>query len=219
MPEHDRGRVEARERMIARDLVARGIRDARVLDAMRRVPREAFVPPGLAARAYDDGPLPIGRGQTISQPYVVAWMAEVARIPEGGRVLDVGTGSGYAAAVLSMLAAEVLSVERHPSLAAEAAERLARLGLRNVRIRLGDGHEGWPGEAPFDAILCAAAAEEIPEAWRRQVAPGGRIVAPLGPEGGPQELVALTRAAGDDWRTERLGPVAFVPLLGGTAPG
>ncbi len=208
-----------RARMVDRHLRARGIADPRVLAAMGAVPREAFVPGDLAHRAYQDGPLPIGRGQTISQPYIVALMAELARIRPGSKVLDVGTGSGYAAAVLSRLAAEVVSIERHPPLADEAARRLRDLGIGNARVVVGDGTEGCPGEAPFAAILCAAASPAIPEAWKRQLETGGRIVAPLGREGGPQTLAVLHRDAAGAWYREDHGWVAFVPLLDGIAPG
>ncbi|WP_207478887.1 protein-L-isoaspartate(D-aspartate) O-methyltransferase [Arenibaculum pallidiluteum] len=203
-----------RARMVERQLAARGIGNPAVLAAMGAIPREEFVPPALRHEAYADGPLPIGCGQTISQPYIVALMAETAG-PPLGRVLDIGTGSGYAAAVMARLAREVFSVERHPPLAEAARERLARLGILNVHVRAGDGMLGWPEEAPFDAILCAAAAQEIPAAWRSQLAVGGRLVLPVGPAHGAQELRVLTRTGPDSWADRTLGAVAFVPLTAG----
>ena len=212
----DATRLEAaatRRRMVEDQLVARGLRDARVLDAMSTVPREEFLEPGLDARAYEDTPLPIPDGQTISQPFVVALMAEAARIAPGSRVLEVGAGSGYAAAVLSLLGGQVFAIERHPGLARAARERLGRLGFA-VEVRDGDGTLGWPEAAPFDAILVAAAGPGAPEALRRQLAPGGRLVLPVGPRDGPQDLVRVTRLGPEEWSEERLGGVRFVPLLG-----
>ncbi len=204
---------EDRARMVERQVAARGVSDPRVLDAMRVVPREAFVPPGQAARAHADGPLPIGEGQTISQPYIVALMAEAARIGPGDRVLEVGAGSGYAAAVLSRLAARVFAVERLSALAEAAAERLARLGCANVAVRAGDGTLGWPEAAPFDAIVVSAGGPEVPEALMAQLAPGGRLVMPVGRDEGIQRLLRLTRSR-DGWVEDDLGAVRFVPLIG-----
>lgn len=204
----------ARERMLERHLRARDIRDSRVLAAMQQVPREAFVEPGMEGRAYEDAPLPIGEGQTISQPYMVALMAQAAAIGAGDRVLEVGTGSGYAAAVLAELAARVDSVERHPSLAATASRRLAGLGYQHLHVHVGDGSRGWAEGAPFDAIVVAAAAPAVPPALRDQLAIGGRLVIPLGDDGGVQRLCRLTRRAVDKFDIDDLGGVVFVPLVG-----
>lgn len=203
-----------RGRMIDRQLVHRGIRDARVLDAMRKIPREHFVSEALRSRAYDDGPLPIGDGQTISQPFIVALMAEAAEIAPTDRVLEIGTGSGYAAAVLAVLARQVFTIERHPGLADSARERLAALDLANVEVRLGDGTRGWPEAGPFDAILAAAGGPEIPASLKQQLAVGGRLVMPVGANAHEQQLVKLTRESADHFATEDLGGVRFVPLVG-----
>jgi len=212
------GAAAERARMVERQIAGRGIADPAVLDAMRTVPREAFVPPELRHQAYADGPLAIGCGQTISQPYIVALMAEAAGLGPESRVLDIGTGSGYAAAVLSRIAREVFSVERHAPLAEAARERLARLGFRNVHVRRADGTRGWPEEAPFEAILCAAAATAIPEDWKRQLSLGGRIVVPVGAVLGPQDLIVVTRTGPEAWTETNLGAVAFVPLTAGLPP-
>ena len=204
----------AREHMLDCHLRARDIDDPRVLAAMRRVPREAFVAPGSEAEAYADMPLPIEEGQTISQPYIVALMAQAAQIQPGDRVLEVGTGSGYAAAVVSELAAHVDTVERHARLAAGAARRLDALGYRNIHVHHGDGSCGWPDAAPFDVILVAAAAPALPAALRDQLAIGGRAVIPLGAERDCQRLCRFTRRADGDCSAEDLGGVVFVPLIG-----
>lgn len=196
------------ERMVAR-VAALGVRDPRILDALRRVPRDRFVPPELAPYAWEDTPLPIGSEQTISQPFVVAWMAALAGVGPGRRVLDVGTGSGYQAAVLAALGAEVWSVELRPELHERASRLLHQLGI-DVHLRLGDGKEGWPEHAPFDAILVAAATPRVPDAWLDQLADGGVLVVPSG-AGDHQELVTLTRR-GDGFRRAGHGAVAFVPL-------
>jgi len=201
----------ARARMVASQIEARGVRDRRVLDAMARVERQLFVPEPLRALAHDDRPLPIGHGQTISQPYVVALMTELARVAPGARVLEIGTGSGYQAAVLSVLAGEVYSIEIVEPLAREARERLARLGYRNVDVRAGDGYRGWPEKAPFDAIVVTAAPPEIPEPLLSQLAIGGRLVAPVGEVS--QELVVIERTASGLRRTS-VGLVRFVPMTG-----
>jgi len=198
--------------MVRYQLAGRNIRDPRVLRAMGEVPREAFVPEDLAEFAYDDGPLPIAAGQTISQPYIVALMLEAARILPGDRVLEIGVGSGYAAAVASRLAARVHAIDRHAELADSACERMARLGYANVEIRTGDGTQGWPEHAPFDAILVAAGGPAVPEPLRAQLAPGGRLVIPIGAPH-EQKLVCVTRD-GDAYPEENLGPVRFVPLIG-----
>jgi protein-L-isoaspartate(D-aspartate) O-methyltransferase len=208
-----------RERMVRHQLAARGIRDERVLAAMRAVPRERFVSPVYAASAYDDGPIPIDCGQTVSQPYVVALMAEALELSPGDRVLEVGTGSGYASAVLSHLAREVYTVERHGKLAESARERLASLGYANVHVLHGDGLQGWPEHAPYDAISVAAGGPEVPPALSAQLAPGGRLVMPLGPETYLQKLVrARPRRNGAGLDLEDLADVRFVPLLPEAVP-
>ena len=203
-----------RERMVASQVARRGVTDKRVLDAMRQVPREAFVQAGMEEFAYEDSPLPIAAGQTISQPYIVALMIEAAGIKPGDKVLDVGTGSGYAAAVLSRMAATVYSIERHRELADNARGTLERLKYTNVEVRHGDGTLGWADAAPFDAILVAAGGPEVPEALRRQLKIGGRLVIPIGELGGTQELVKVIRDGEDRFHEEDLGPVTFVPLIG-----
>lgn len=206
-------RAEARTRMVETQLVARGIRDAAVLDAMRAVPREAFVPDALAGEAYSDGPLPIGAGQTISQPYIVALMIEALALRPGDRVLEVGAGCGYAAAVLARMDAQVFAIERHAALGEAARARLAARGL-TVPLRVGDGHAGWPEAAPFDAILVSAAGPTIPETLKAQLKAGGRLVIPVGPPGG-QTLLRLIRRGPDRFESCDFGPVSFVPLLRG----
>ncbi len=203
----------ARARMVADDVAARGVRDPRVLAAMRVVPRERFVPPALAELAYADRPLPIGEGQTISQPYVVAWMAEALELAPTDRVLEIGTGSGYAAAVLAQLTPHVWSIERVPALAARARANLAAAGVATVQVVEGDGTLGLPALAPFDAIVLTAAGPAVPPALCAQLADGGRLVAPVGAQDGPQELVRLRRA-GARLELEALGAVQFVPLIG-----
>jgi protein-L-isoaspartate(D-aspartate) O-methyltransferase len=201
----------ARLRMVETQIAARGVADPRVLEAMRKVERHLFVPEALRAEAHGDTPLPIGRGQTISQPYVVALMTELARVEPDDRVLEIGTGSGYQAAVLSTLAREVCSIEIVEPLAREAAERLRRLGFRNVTVRAGDGYRGWPERAPFDAIVVTAAPPRIPEPLLEQLAVGGRLVAPVGE--GIQDLVLVERTA-DGLRRRTVAPVRFVPMTG-----
>lgn len=202
-----------RDQMITRDLRGRGIQDGRVLAAMSRVPREAFVPEALAGAAYDDRPLPIEAGQTISQPYIVAWMAEVARLEPADRVLEIGTGSGYAAAVLALLVRQVDTIERVPELAASARARLADLGMTNVQVRCSDGTLGWPVRAPYDAILVAAGGPEVPRALLAQLTLGGRLVMPIGTHAA-QRLVRVTRTGEHAYVREDLGGVLFVPLIG-----
>jgi protein-L-isoaspartate(D-aspartate) O-methyltransferase len=201
----------ARQEMVVRQLRARGIADDRVLAAMAAVPREEFVPAGWQSDAYADQPLPIGGGQTISQPYVVARMAELAEIAPTDRVLDVGVGSGYQTAVLARLAGEVCGVEIRRELAEEAGARLRGLGLE-VPIRIGDGGYGYPERAPFDAILVAAAAARVPAPLLAQLADRGRLVLPEG-DAWRQELVRYRRR-GDDFTREELGPVRFVAFMG-----
>ena len=203
-----------REDMVAHQIAARGIGDEKVLAAMRAVPREAFVSAELAAAAYDDMPLPIEAGQTISQPYIVALMIEAAGVAPGARVLEIGAGSGYAAAVIGRIAGEVIAIERHAELAALAAERMRRLGYGNVRIVEGDGSGGLPAEAPFDAILAAASGSHVPGVLTRQLAIGGALVMPVGAPGAIQILVKVTRTGEDDFESADLGAVRFVPLVG-----
>jgi protein-L-isoaspartate(D-aspartate) O-methyltransferase len=203
-----------RRAMVEHQIRARGIEAPRVLAAMASVRRELYVPRALALRAYDDSPLPIGEGQTISQPYIVAFMLEALGLDGSEKVLEVGTGSGYAAAVLALLAREVLTVERSPSLALAAADRLRADGRTNVRVRCADGTLGWPEEAPFDAIAVAAGGPRVPEALRAQLAIGGRLVMPVGEVSWQQDLVFVVRRAADDWREDLLGSVRFVPLIG-----
>jgi protein-L-isoaspartate(D-aspartate) O-methyltransferase len=203
-----------RDRMVDVQIARRGVRDRRVLDAMRRVPREAFVEPGFEEFAYEDGPLPIGEGQTISQPYIVALMIEAAEVEPGERVLEVGAGSGYAAAVMSRIADRVHAIERHPSLADAARRRFRELGYGNVDLRVGDGTRGWPEAAPFDAILVAAGGPRVPEALKEQLAVGGRLVVPVGEEERRQKLLKITRTSAAEYEEEDLGGVMFVPLVG-----
>ena len=210
---------ELRDRMVATQIAARGIENARVLAAMRRVPRHLFVEPQLAEFAYDDAPLPIGEGQTISQPFMVALMVEAAEIEPGMRVLDVGTGSGYAAAVAAELGAEVYSVERQPTLARAAARRLEELGYQGVRVRDGDGTLGWPEAAPFDAILVAAGSPDIPDPLKRQLKIGGRLIVPVGADADRQLLLRVRRTGEHSFDEEDLGDAVFVPLIGAAGWG
>jgi len=201
--------------MIMRQLASRGVRDPRVLAAMRWIPREWFLPPHLAPDAYSDAPLPIGSGQTISQPYVVALMTERLAPRRTDRILEIGTGSGYQTAILARLAGggQVFTIERLPDLLVEAEERFRRLGLTNIQTRLGDGAAGWPEEAPFDAIVVTAAAPRVPEPLVEQLAPGGRLVIPIG-DLAAQELVILQRPAhGQGLEQHHAGGVRFVPLI------
>jgi protein-L-isoaspartate(D-aspartate) O-methyltransferase len=204
---------DARARMVEAQLRARDIKDPRVLAAMAAVPREAFVPDRERAAAYQDGPLPIGAGQTISQPYMVARMTELIHVEPGERVLDVGTGSGYQAAVLAELGCQVTSIEREPDLATSAAARLAELGYaERVEVRMGDGTLGAPDGAPWDGIVVAAAAPAIPDALREQLGDGRRMVIPVGTRR-EQQLIVVERH-GDEWREWSDGPCVFVPLIG-----
>lgn len=201
-----------RERMVREQLEARGISDRRVLEALRELPRHLFVPPDLAPEAYSDSPLPIGSGQTISQPYMVAWMTELLGLEGREKVLEVGTGSGYQAAVLGRLAREVVSIEKHEGLAVKARELLGALGMDNVRVLVGDGSAGLPGEAPFDAIIVTAGAPSIPRPLEEQLADGGRLVIPVGPSG-MQELTLVVRE-GERLVRREMGGCVFVPLVG-----
>jgi protein-L-isoaspartate(D-aspartate) O-methyltransferase len=203
-----------RARMVEAHLTRRGITRSTTLDAFRSVPREAFVPEELVEFAYEDAPLPIGEGQTISQPYIVALMVEALDLHGGERVLEVGTGSGYAAAVLSRIAKDVYTVERVDALAHSAEERLRRLGYSNVHVLCGDGTLGWPAHAPYDAIAVAAGGPEIPKSLLAQLAPGGRLVMPVGPDPSGQTLVRVRRRSDTEYLREELGDVRFVPLIG-----
>jgi len=206
-----------RERMIERQIAARGIRDARILAAFRAVPREEFVGGQARASAYEDSPLPIEAEQTISQPYIVALMIEAAEIAPGDRVLEVGAGSGYAAAVVARLAGHVFGIERHEELAKLAEKRMERLGYENVSIYHGDGTGGLPAEAPFDAILVSASGSHVPDVLLRQLRTGGRLVMPIGEPDEVQRLVKVTRTGDEADAREDLCPVRFVPLIGAHA--
>jgi protein-L-isoaspartate(D-aspartate) O-methyltransferase len=203
-----------REAMVERQLRRRGITDLDILDAFRAVPREAFVSPDLAHLAYGDHPLPIEAGQTISQPYIVALMIQAAGIKPGDKVLEVGAGSGYAAAVISRIAGRVIGIERQPDLVEIARERLKRLGYDNVEIVEGDGTKGCAAHAPFEAILAAASGSHVPNALIVQLAPNGRLVMPVGEPGWVQELIKVTKQEDGVLRHENLGGVRFVPLIG-----
>lgn len=197
--------------MVERQIQARGISAPAVLDALTAVPRHRFVPEALAPRAYDDTPLPIGYEQTISQPYVVAYMTEAAALAPDAKVLDIGTGSGYQAAVLAEIVSRVYSIEIVPELADRSRRLLADLGYDNVEVRTGDGYRGWPEEAPFDAIVVAAAPDHVPPALVEQLAVGARLVIPVGRF--TQEILIVTRTAGGS-TTEAVLPVRFVPMTG-----
>jgi protein-L-isoaspartate(D-aspartate) O-methyltransferase len=203
----------ARRRMVEEQIIARGVRDARVIDAMLRVPRHLFVPEALAAQAYSDFPLPIGERQTISQPYMVAVMSEALQLQGGEKVLEIGTGSGYQSAVLALLARQVFSLERIPALARQARRTLDQNGFARVNVRVTDGTSGWEEEAPFDGILVTAGAPAVPQPYRSQLAIGGRLVIPVG-DRISQLLVRLTRLNERDYREERLFGCRFVPLVG-----
>jgi protein-L-isoaspartate(D-aspartate) O-methyltransferase len=197
--------------MVKEQIESRGIKDALTLAALREVPRHEFVPEASAGEAYGDFPLAIGQGQTISQPYIVAFMTEALGLRGGESVLEIGTGSGYQAAVLARIAGKVHTIEIVPELAGQARARLARLGYRNVEVRAGDGYLGWPEAAPFDAIIVTAAAPRIPEPLKQQLAEGGRLVVPVGDE--EQELIVVTRH-GSAFDERRVLPVRFVPMTG-----
>jgi protein-L-isoaspartate(D-aspartate) O-methyltransferase len=203
-----------REAMVERQLKRRGIDDRAIVDAFLAVPREAFVGPEFAHLAYGDHPLPIEAGQTISQPYIVALMIQAAGIARGDRVLEVGAGSGYAAAVIGRISSRVIAIERQHDLVEVARERLERLGYANVEVVEGDGTRGWPAEAPYNAILASASGSHVPNALLAQLAPGGRIVMPIGEPGWVQQLIKATRRADGTVERQNLGDVRFVPLIG-----
>src|SRR3954447_21298928 len=194
----------ARQRMMDVQIARRGVRDRYVLDAMRRVPREAFVQSGFEEFAYEDAPLPIGEGQTISQPYIVALMIEAAEVKPGESALEVGAGSGYAAAILSQIADRVYAIERHAALGSAARQRFNMLGYDNIELRIGDGTRGWPEVAPFDAILVAAGGPEVPPALKEQLAIGGRLVIPVGEAMHDQSLLKITRTSETTFEAEDL---------------
>jgi protein-L-isoaspartate(D-aspartate) O-methyltransferase len=206
-----------RERMIDRQIAARGLHEPRLLDAFRAVPREQFISGNYADHAYQDAPLPIESGQTISQPYIVALTIDAAGIKPGDKVLEVGAGSGYAAAVIGQIAGQVIAVERHHLLVELAQQRMRQLGYDNVRIVEGDGTLGWPEEAPYDAIVAAASGSHVPQSWIAQLKPGGRIVMPIGEPHAVQSLVKVTKAEDGTLNREDLGGVRFVPLIGAEA--
>jgi protein-L-isoaspartate(D-aspartate) O-methyltransferase len=205
-------REPERLRMVAYQIAARGVGDERVLSVMRELPRHLFVPEQYRSAAYQDSPLPIGQGQTISQPYIVARMTELLEISPGDRVLEIGTGSGYQAAILGKLAGEVITLERIPEVAEQARKNLENLGIPNVQVVVGDGTEGYPDRAPYHAVLVTASTPEVPRPLMDQLADGGRLVAPVGSRD-LQELVRLIRK-GDRFTRESYGGVVFVPLLG-----
>ncbi len=199
--------------MVTEQIERRGVRDVRVLAALETVPRHQFVPEDLRHRAYEDGPLPIGEGQTISQPYIVAFMTEALRPDPGDSVLEVGTGSGYQTAILASIVAQVFTIEIRAALGEAARRRIEGLGFRNVSFGIGDGTGGWPEHAPYDGILVTAAPGAVPRALEEQLAPGGRLVIPIGT--GDQQLIRLTRTAAG-FERDALLPVRFVPMAGET---
>ena len=201
-----------RARMVETQIAARGVRDPRVLAAMRKVPRHLFVEPSARAEAYEDHPVPIGNNQTISQPYIVGLMTELLEVKRGDRVLEIGTGSGYQAAVLDAMGCQVYTIEIRSSLAEEAKKRLASLGYKNVHVRAGDGYRGWPEHAPFDGIVVTAAPERIPQPLLNQLAVGGHMVIPVGAF--YQQLKVITRRSDNDFPERDVIPVRFVPMTG-----
>lgn len=213
-PAASRDRAEERDALVDGAIVSQGISDPAVVRAMRTVPRHRFVPEALARRAYDDTALPIGYGQTISQPYVVAYMTEALGPADGKRVLEIGTGSGYQAAVLAETGAEVYSIEIVEELGAQVKERLARLGYGAIRLKVADGYDGWAEAAPFTKIIVTAAVDHVPPALLRQLAVGGRLILPLGPPAGIQTLLLITKRADGSLERRSLLAVRFVPMTG-----
>jgi protein-L-isoaspartate(D-aspartate) O-methyltransferase len=203
---------DARETMVREQIAARGIRDPRVIEALREVPRHSFVPEPERSRAYDDAPVPIGQGQTISQPYIVALMTELLRPQPGDRVLEVGTGSGYQAAVLARLVSHVYTIELEETLASTATALLRELKYENITVHTGDGYAGWPQHAPFDIVVVTAAPEQIPQPLIEQLQPGGRLIVPVGPRFHVQQLQLIEKDAAGAIRTRDVAPVMFVPL-------
>jgi protein-L-isoaspartate(D-aspartate) O-methyltransferase len=214
-PDDDPAAADARARMVVTQIAANGVRDAAVLAAMRAEPRHLYVPADLRGQAYHDRPLPIGHGQTISQPFIVALMSALVRPRPEDRALEVGTGSGYQAAILARLVRHVYSLEIVGALAEEARARLAALGHSNVSVRTADGYRGWEEEAPFDVIVSAAAPEEIPDALVAQLAPGGRMVVPVGRLDDVQHLMLVERQPSGEIATRAVAPVRFVPMVRG----
>jgi protein-L-isoaspartate(D-aspartate) O-methyltransferase len=209
----DQDYVAQRARMVREQIEAQGIKNAAVLGTMRGTPRERFMPSDVRALAYEDRPVPIGYGQTISQPYIVAFMTEMLDIKKDHRVLEIGTGSGYQAAILSPLAKEVYTIEIVPQLAKSASETLNLLGYRNVTVREGDGYKGWPEKAPFDRIILTAAPPELPKALTDQLKPGGKLLAPVGNRNSAQELMLVEKGADGKITSRSLLPVRFVPMV------
>jgi len=204
-----------RASMVERQIQARGVQDPRVLEALRRVPRHRFVPESYQSNAYADSPLPIGHGQTISQPYIVAYMTEALELQPSHRVLEIGTGSGYQAAVLAELAAEVYTIEIVPELAARSRQVLGALGYENVHVRTGNGYLGWPEAAPFDRVILTAAPDELPSTLVDQLAPGGILIAPVGRD---VQVITVVRRTDEGVVTEQTLPVRFVPMVGPPGP-
>jgi protein-L-isoaspartate(D-aspartate) O-methyltransferase len=203
---------ELRHRMVEEQLVGRSIRDQRLLEVMHKIPRHQFIPSAYRHLAYEDGPLPIGEGQTISQPYMVALMTQLLQLQGDEKVLEIGTGSGYQAAILACLAKQVFTIERHAALAEQASRNLSRLGITNVSVITGDGSLGLPEEAPFDGIMLTAAAPRVPKPLFKQLAEGGRLVAPIG--GVKGQYLNLWIRKGEKLEMDEVAPVAFVPLRG-----
>ena len=210
LPQNDKY-SSLREKMVKEQIIARGISDRETLKALRKVPRHLFVPPEVIDRAYDDGPLPIGYGQTISQPYIVAYMTEVAKPTLKKKVLEIGTGSGYQAAILAAITDSVFTIEIVPELAKEASDRFKKLGYKNIVARYGDGYGGWPEHAPFDIIIVTAAAEKIPQPLIQQLAENGRMIIPVGTPNSVQELTLVVKKNGKT-ESRRLTAVRFVPF-------
>ncbi len=213
VPDGDAAYTAARTKMVTEQVAGRGVKNPAVLEALQRIPRHRFVPPDYVSAAYEDHPLPIGFGQTISQPYIVGLMSEAIAIKPGQKVLEIGTGSGYQAAVLAQMGAQVYTVEIIPELAQQASERLAQLGYKTIRLQNSDGYFGWAAYAPFDAILVTAAPDHLPQSLAGQLAEGGRLIVPIGPQGAVQTLWLFEKKA-SELQATNLGDVSFVPLTG-----